>query len=130
MNRENVLKVADAIEQHSIPDLGFNMATFRDIARDAEPDNYGAGCGTVACIAGWAEAVRLGTGVFVNDGLTDERSADYLELTSEQSGPLFFGYGMSWSEFTAITPKQAVAVLRHLAETGEVDWTVADKVAA
>ena len=59
MNRENVLRVADAIEQLSIPDLGFNMMAF--IIRSEEGgadlsdiDMTGRNCGTVACIGGWA----------------------------------------------------------------------------
>jgi len=54
MNRENILRVADAIEQHSIPDLGFNMNQMLGEAAPHNPDQTGRSCGTVACIAGWA----------------------------------------------------------------------------
>ncbi len=119
MNVENILKVADAIEQHSIPDLGFNMRRWRDRAGASSPDLSGHGCGTVACIGGTAEAM-----------FPKKLAEDALGLTHEQSKALFFavdGTGnrvISDEEFGSITPSQAAAVLRHLAATGEVDWSI------
>jgi hypothetical protein len=125
MNKENILKVANAIENRAIPELGFNMGTFRDDinTRNDLHDASGSHCGTVACIAGWAEAVRLNTSTFDNDGGVPDRSQEYLGLDQDQADVLFYGFG-GWNDLTQISPDEAVAVLRHLAETGKVDWSV------
>lgn len=123
MNRENILAVADAIEKHSIPDLGFNMvdylATSEQLKSWEAEDHSGHNCGTTGCIAGWAVAVEEG-------GLPEKRAgykffeqaADFLGLSDRTSNHLFLDYPSS----SLVKPKHAVSVLRHLAETGEVDW--------
>lgn len=125
MNRENILAVADAIEKHSIPDLGFNMAAFYDTADEIGPDMSGHRCGTTACIAGWAVAVRdgglppLGS---VNEAIIDyvASAVSFLGLGPDKYGDI--PRDLMLITDPAITPSQAVSVLRHLAETGEVDW--------
>jgi hypothetical protein len=134
VNRENVLKVADAIERHSIKNLGFNMGYFMF---DADPtsswarDNSGHSCGTIACIAGWTRCVRTGRRFARTGAGPDEfpwqREADWLGLDTEAGYTLFLTDDELPLE--EITSAEAVAVLRHLADTGEVDWSVADKVA-
>jgi hypothetical protein len=115
MNVENILRVADAIEQHSIPDLGFNMGVWTD---EGLEDLSGHKCGTVACIGGWANAVEAGSKMLEWDSplLGSQQAKAFLGLGGWESDELFFGcvYGVS--------PSQAVSVLRHLAKTGEVDW--------
>ncbi len=125
INVENILKVADAIEARAFADaLGFNMGTFKDPANDELADTGEQHCGSVACIAGWAEAVRTNSTSFVNDGFVGERSAEWLGLDDDQTSDLFYGV-VTWDDFIKTTPQQAVAVLRHLAATGVVDWSVA-----
>lgn len=126
MNRENILKVADAIEQHSIPDLGFNMADFLGTYED----RTGHGCGTTACIAGWGHAIIHGTYDAEFTYVDPDEIAGWLGISHVPACNLFYAdnhplnardsSGRSW--FDEITPKTAVSVLRHLAETGEVDW--------
>jgi len=121
MNRENILAVADAIEKHSIPDLGFNMGNYVTTAGSSVTDNSGYGCGTVACIAGWCKAVRDGKApqpVWVDD-FNWEKQASWLGLSVGEGERLFIYYPGHGND---IQPSQAVSVLRHLAETGEVDW--------
>lgn len=116
MNRENILAVADAIEKQSIPGLGFNMDALVDPS-DGSDDRFGKGCGTVACIAGWAyclQAGRTGGDGPVHVGILHPAS-HWLDLDWDLSLILFRSGG-------DILPSQAVSVLRHLAETGEVDW--------
>ena len=67
MNRENILKVAEAIETAARDrkglrgKIGFNMCAYATEAYDEEDrqvvDHVDA-CGTVACIAGWAYASK------------------------------------------------------------------------
>lgn len=125
MNKKNILKVADAIERGRVARkrLGFNMATWADDGKGgpATPDRSGHNCGTVACIGGWVDAVRLRT----TDACTimdadSEGTVEFLGITQDQAANLFFPRGFSGGKHT---PAQAVRVLRHLAETGEVDWS-------
>lgn len=127
MNRENILAVADAIEQHSIPELGFNMY---DYVCDAEvldrrglSDMSGSGCGTTACIAGWAKAIALGRTPQNYFGVHED-AQHWLGLSLEQADTLFYGLGRGIISLPDISSAHAVSVLRHLAETGEVDWSV------
>jgi len=125
MNKENVLKVADAIENHSIPKLGFNMGLFY-AKREGETDHTGHNCGTVACIAGWAYTVERGK---MNRNLVAAENAAYnaakkwLDLSASEASALFYP---RWEVRHSVTTQQAVTVLRNFAETGEVDWSVAN----
>lgn len=120
MNKDNVLKVADAIENHSIPDLGFNMGGYI-LPADAEtPDLSGHNCGTIGCIAGWAASVAKGS--IIDDDASGDKAGKFLGLSGFQRMELFVPSG--WLD-NNVTSSKAVAVLRHLAETGEVDWSVA-----
>ena len=116
MNVENILKVAEAIEQHSIADLGFNMSIVTGPVRPDRLDMSGHNCGTVACIAGWTNAV------FKNASPHTPAAAGYLGLEADQADELFCPEG--WMDGD-IKPEQAVRTLRHLAVSGEVDWSVA-----
>lgn len=127
INVENILRVADAIEHHSIPDLGFNMFDYTmdagDLAHFGVSDMSGHNCGTTACIAGWALAVR-DEGKLPDVEDYHAEAANFLELPLRTSEALF----LHWNDGT--TPAEAVAVLRHLAATGEVDWSISSPEAA
>lgn len=115
MNKDNVLTVADGIDNSAVPDLGFNMNWWEIESDDnSARDMSGHNCGTIACIGGWTE--RLFPGV---------EASETLGLTGSQARALFYPDG----HFDA-TPDKAVAVLRHLAETGEVDWSIATPATA
>lgn len=130
MNVENILKVADAIENHEIEWLGFNMAGFCKPSSDLDPDRSGHGCGTVACIAGWGAAVA---GIPRNDLEADFDAEDvaskFMGLRMDQADDLFYAKShplfSKYTTWTKISQGEAVAVLRNLAATGEVDWSVA-----
>ena len=91
MNKENILKVADAIEQHSIPDLGFNMSIWVGIGSLYE-DKSGHKCGTVGCIAGWATTVKNqvdGKGLWYFEKNVEEEYNQVREDCVEYSAELF-----------------------------------------
>jgi len=127
MNKENVLKVADAIEQHSIPELGFNMNYGLVSRSDNIKDLSGYNCDTVACIAGWCNMLTKPDARFSDF----DAAREFLGLDPKAASELF--YASSQWEFEGgdhtylerITPSKAAVVLRHLAETGEVNWSVA-----
>ena len=138
MNTTNILAVADAIEQHTIPWLGFNMGPFFSLAvereYDAETiDQSGHDCGTVACIAGHVAVLMRGVKVEpqstaeayeVFGGMLLREAADWLGLAyGSKAKDLFFAYSSGRNRHN-IPADQAVRTLRHLAATGNVDWTV------
>lgn len=132
MDADRIRKVADAIEKDG--GQGFYMG------RVGEPE-----CGTAGCIAGFAcwEAVRhdwmadtllgdrVGLNQFVQRGGGRQRfAAHVLGLNTGEADLLFTpenGHARwnAWSEDPAyVTADRAVAVLRHLADHGVIDWTV------
>lgn len=120
-NVENILKVADAIERHTIAELGFNMASFVGVG---ETDLSGHNCGTTACIGGWAAALATGD-IHAGDDMSAAEIARWLGLTYHEAGALFYAWDRHDTvAFEEIQPERAVAVLRNLAATGEVDWNV------
>lgn len=90
---------------------------------------YGVGCKTAACIAGWVcawekdlptEIEFSGDCIMANPYI--EKAREHMGLPLEQARTLFLGFDCSRPY-----SKEAVAkVMRHLAETGEVDWTKAN----
>lgn len=114
MNVERINALADLIE--TLPHVGilekegFNMA------------NYQHPCGTPACIAGFAIAT-YGTGdhFFSND--PSALAADLLNIEMYVACDLFHVYSSN-KVMSQITPSEAAATLRHLATTGEVDWSI------
>lgn len=130
MNVEHINQVADAIEQHTIPWLGFNMSSYK-ANKYADRSNHD--CGTTACIAGWANAIRLG----LTENTPDEYgwcrhtgAALWLGLSENQADDLFYArnhpdyWENGYAAWDTISADQAVRTLRHLAKTGEVDWEV------
>lgn len=112
MNKERILKLADVIEatphkpepKTKRPNSnlrGFNMASWH--------------CGTVGCIAGWAGKIFDCHYAYAGEAL---------DLPWATSDALFMAKGIHWSRMDQIKPAHAAAVLRHLAETGKVDWSV------
>lgn len=143
MNKSRILAVADAIEQHTIPWLGFNMHNY--ITNTTVPRDYlivdhtGHNCKTVACIAGWTNALRLDLKeTFDTCSFSDDSgAAQWLDISREEDANyesvmtrLFYAHNHPGYEihstkiWRTITAEQAIRTLRHLAETGNVDWTV------
>lgn len=139
VNKANVLRVADAIENAKLAkrDIGFNMAYVAERRGVYVSDKTGHNCGTVACIAGYSYAIKhprkSAAGIIA---LEDRRVAleddtiivearEFLGLPREDANALFFPDDENPDlRLDSLTVEQAVAVLRHLAETGEVDWSV------
>jgi hypothetical protein len=128
MNKERILKLADIIEKqpHTTPQQpdGFTMS------------NWTHDCGTPACICGWANH-ELNKETSSDIWLGDDRvAAEWLGLDIDTAGSLFEPsrerdsnpWATDW--WDEITPAHAAAVLRNLAETGKVDWSVGAPVEA
>jgi hypothetical protein len=131
VNGPRLLELANAVESHR---WGFNMlgwvtsASLQSSYRNQYPDardqfwqdvdepNF---CGTVCCIGGTGQLLffdqPLGEDDFVEDELFD-----LLGLTEEQGDALFYEFPVCPTP----TRTQAVKVIRHLARTGVVDWSI------
>ena len=136
MNRENVLRLADAIETSD----DFTMNVYWHMWPLGDSD-----CGTPACLAGHAAALYhrdhggyvdsrpcATTHLGVHHFSTERTAAVFLGIDGnrELQGELFRPERDDARHFAAadapdgITGSRAAAVLRHFAATGEVDWAV------
>jgi len=128
MNKERILALADLIEAQPHTDVdskhGFNMNSILHL------------CGTPCCIAGWAVWEAQGRPERVDrykyeTGL-EIPAAEYLEMPLDPQhycGPamqLFYPVDDDINDrnYKDLQPVEAAKVLRHLAETGEVDWSI------
>lgn len=125
MNKERLKVLISTLEglkekpNEKYPDLGFNMDywnTSRRLhlhQRDYN-DNSGHGCGSVACIGGWASEL------FLKDGL-DGKFNDILDIGHDNMDLLF--YPKPSRDFNKVTLDEAILTLEKLLDTGEVDWS-------
>ena len=88
-------------------------------ATQQEIEEFENACGTACCIGGWAQLMHI------KDGYKRHiNSAEaYLGLDHEIAHELFYPTD---PYIYLKDPKLAAKVLRHLVETGEVDWSIID----
>lgn len=141
--KERLHALADAIEHEELvkAGIGFNMAQwygYKDDSAVARQDNtQGHTCGTVACLAGWTALMEDGPQKFTPDSRASnlemyQRAIQVLGIRTIDAQALFIpengGYvGSGSGKYGYITTKQAVAVVRHFADTGNVRWNGFDK---
>ncbi len=88
---------------------------------------YYRNCGTPSCIAGWVHH-WYGPEIpekelWWNEGEAHDFARSFFGITEGKACCLFMPQELdSWS---GVTPQHAASCLRHLAETGEVDWLLA-----
>lgn len=127
MNIDRINALADFISQLDFvapyeDRVGFNMSMFvnRTHRNDEQYD-----CGTPACIAGWATWLDLGKPVVMKDNDILFNARDYLDISSGMAWQLFIPEDLPNDlALDDVTQKQAAKVLRHLAATGTVDWSI------
>lgn len=125
MNKENVFKLADVIENREIENLGFDMGYEYHEFDYSRQDSDGHACNTVACIAGWA-AIYNGEKITYDTPHTIivESAQNFLDIEQEQMIDLFYPFQLA--NFEKITSKQAAKTLRLFAKTGKIDWVKAN----
>lgn len=112
MNRERIQQLIDLFE--TLPDSKVNMSVvFQHADGTTSPAiipiaELQHGCGTAACIAGWAESLF---------GMSASRA---LELDPAIDGLLYMPRG--WMSPGRYTRLDAIETLKRLLETGEVRW--------
>lgn len=115
--------LADIIERHELTkrDIGFNMGPYWRRSHSGDEDQTGKGCGTVACIAGWAAAFDGAATVHTDSSSIAFRAKNILGLSENESTRLFGAYGCR-VDLHSISVPLAVAVIRDFADTGEINW--------
>lgn len=113
MNHEAIIELANALEQ-GLPNVRFDLFDWLELRS----------CGTQACIAGHAVILRKGL------AYASKMNAHRIALEAEEI--LGLDRGKANDLFTPAPgegylndPRRAARVLRHLAETGDVDWNIA-----
>jgi hypothetical protein len=146
VNRENMLKVADAIENETVR---FNMAVWIGHQTDHEYGDvtgFTSGqkdtCGTACCIGGTADLLRnremIASGGYSFHGfgwrdiISDSKAAEWLGLSLDEANTLFianeYRTGVSYSSnetaYGYINERRHLVpnALRWMAESGEVSW--------
>lgn len=119
MNIENIRLVRNVIA--NLPPERFNMNYWAAyVENEDDVENIVEvlhNCGTVACIGGWTNAI------FGDETESTYDAAKHLGLSDRTAHSLFYPWGISKS-FDEITIDEAIQVLDHLIETGEVDWSI------
>ena len=123
MNKERLLDVADMIENDRLPHVVFDMNQWTKHRPSINPE-----CGTAACIAGYALCAAYGNreakkrfNSHIGWIAAQRKARRILGLSPYEATKLF----SPSRNLRAITREQAVKVLRHAAETGEIDWSIA-----
>ena len=127
MNKTKIRKVAVALLNGTLATrkrgekIGFNLAPFyyKSEGEMVHIDRTGHGCGSTACIAGWAHFLEGGRAK--NASTISMHAREILGLDIERAEQLFAPMDINRS---AVTPQQAAFVLFNLAETGKVDWSI------
>ena len=126
LQTERINQLADRIEQCKEVELG-DYKPAMGLAFTMHSSKYS--CGSPACILGHWNAIRDST-------TTAMTRFDYASLASDlgitrmQAAELyapihcFAHFAAPPREFGHITKHHAAAVLRHLADTGKVDWII------
>lgn len=134
MNIANILKLAEVLEREDtqkhfdLNNWAFNNYRFESFALVPYNEETLHKCGTVACIAGWGKAVFEPT----TQDSPYEVGIRALDLDALQANELFTPVSDEWDVEVPedcyvydATARGAAKVLRHLAATGEVDWSKA-----
>lgn len=113
--------------QQNNPGLAFNMRLFySDLPlpsrRSGWQKHLSAECDTTACIAGWT-VLALGHGINQERCDIVKDAQALLGLSYDQALELFFMKETKVG-LDQVDDKRAAAVLRNLAETGVVDWSI------
>ncbi|MEL6411697.1 MAG: hypothetical protein AAFQ38_14970 [Pseudomonadota bacterium] len=119
MNKERILEAADKFAE--LPDenpengLGFDMRSYLDVFQQGDLKH---GCGAVCCITGW---VQFWDGNRFD--WTSRNLAEHWGISHEDAWRI--AHPNPERCYKDARPRHAEALLRHFAETGEVDWPLA-----
>ena len=107
MNKENLLKTADAIE-NGIPNVVFNMRHFKTLTHNSSI--------TQACVIGYVAIINN----FYNGDDLQEKIMKWLDMSYEEYTNLALPHDF---DLEKITKENAIDLLRYAAEVNVVDWS-------
>ena len=135
MDEQRISQLADLVDQLHEP--GFNMRAWlnvpsppvtrviddaRELGGDEAAIRFAQDCRTIACIAGWTVIAFGDRGDLEDPASIRANARRLLDMDDDQAEALF------WPQNSAMelaTPQDCAAVLRHLAQTGQVCWPFA-----
>lgn len=130
MNIERLTQLANDLEAHHNPKFKF------DIGIVSRQKYCHEGCGTVGCIAGFimwkyldakypAESEYASMHPVLPNGeiAQDWHAGTWLDLPAPVWDALFYNFNSAPDDLQ-ITEKDSAKVIRHLIETGIVDWSI------
>jgi hypothetical protein len=130
MNTEKLTQLANDLDSHDEPEFKF------DIGIVARQQYEHEGCGTVGCITGFIMWKYLGARYNEPPAYSsmhpelpsgtpaqDWDAGAWLELPPPVWDQLFYGFNRAPSDLH-ITPQHSAKVIRHLRDTGVVDWRI------
>ena len=105
----------DGMPHHTVvepEEEGFNLAVWWDGL-----------CTSVGCIGGWTLQLMQQDGIPFGNRNAEQAAMHYLGLNPAQAGAIFYPNDEQLPlEYSEVDADHAAAVVRHLAETGEVNW--------
>lgn len=117
MNKERLNKLADVIET-----LELDVRCYSKERNKFCMDFLYYDCGTPSCIAGWAAAQALATSRLPDELNVERTAAEWLDLPYRWAMKhLFYPSDYVGFHFADVQPRDAAAVLRYVAEIGEVE---------
>ena len=114
--RDALLVVAEGLEDGTLREDAFDMSVVHG------GDRPHSGCGTAACIAGWAGAVMNGGALNQPMSTRQVDAAHNLfdGTVGDPIGDLFYPHAVE--EWDTISPKAGAAAIHEFLNTGTVDW--------
>lgn len=123
MNIGNINRLIATLEiagnDERFKDYGFSMNVW-DSEVCEEDDTSGHNCGSAMCIGGYCNALSghreesmSAAALFL--GIYDHLDHDELFYPSSED--------WGWDAFNKATPEHAINVLKHLRDTGKIDWS-------
>ena len=120
--RQRILILADTIdkcEHMTIQEYSRILKRTSKYSFTMQRSYYGGNCKTPACIAGWYNSLFPDIEMIKGLGLKDGQYADIYAPNDR-----YAWWDARPGTPRHIKPKRAAMMLRHLAETGRVDWSV------
>ena len=122
MNIDNLNRLIETLRNPPAASrMGFNLSAWHSRVFEGEETHVSYECGTFACIAGWSAYLADYELSMVEYDISDIAS-DWLGLDPQTARELFTP--AIHVTYTSITREDAILVLSHLRDTGEVDWSI------
>lgn len=120
-NTKNVKKTIKLLKAHK--SVKFDMGTL--FSDEKRPSSNKHPCGTSCCLAGFAFIAAKGRNWTDDENMSDVENVatEFLGLSSTEAHDLFYPGSEIYDHARR---RHGIQVLKHLRDTGEVDWDIVD----